>query len=43
VGVPFPSASHARSLLIATMGRGHGEDDYASVIEAAEGLAGWRL
>ena len=42
-GVPFPSASHARSLLIATMGRGHGEDDYASLIEAAEGLAGWRL
>ena len=42
-GVPFPSASHARSLLVATMGRGHGEDDYASMIEAAEGLAGRRL
>jgi 3-hydroxyisobutyrate dehydrogenase len=42
-GVPFPSAAHARSLLVATMGRGHGEDDYASMIEAAEGLAGWRL
>ncbi len=42
-GVPFPSAGHARSLLVAAMGRGHGEDDYAAIIEAAEGLAGWRL
>jgi 3-hydroxyisobutyrate dehydrogenase len=42
-GVPFPSAAHARSLLVATMGRGHGEEDYAAMIEAAEGLAGWRL
>ncbi len=42
-GVPFPSAAHARSLLVATMGRGHGEHDYAAMIEAAEGLAGWRL
>jgi 3-hydroxyisobutyrate dehydrogenase len=42
-GVPFPSAAHARGLLIATMGRGHGEQDYAAMIEAAEGLAGWRL
>jgi 3-hydroxyisobutyrate dehydrogenase-like beta-hydroxyacid dehydrogenase len=42
-GVPFPSAAHARNLLVATMGRGHGEEDYAAIIEAAEGLAGWRL
>jgi len=42
-GVPFPSAAHARDLLVATMGRCHGEDDYASMIEAAEGLAGRRL
>jgi 3-hydroxyisobutyrate dehydrogenase-like beta-hydroxyacid dehydrogenase len=42
-GVPFPSAGHARNLLVATMGRGHGDDDYAALIEAAEGLAGWRL
>ncbi len=42
-GVPFPSAAHARGLLVATMGRGHGEQDYAAIIEAAEGLAGWRL
>ena len=42
-GVPFPSAGHARDLLSATMGRGRGEEDYAAMIEAAEGLAGRRL
>lgn len=42
-GVPFPAAAHARDLLTATLGRGHGEDDYAAVIEAAEGLAGRRI
>jgi 3-hydroxyisobutyrate dehydrogenase-like beta-hydroxyacid dehydrogenase len=42
-GMPFPSAGHARDLLAATMGRGHGEHDYAAMIEAAEGLAGRRL
>jgi hypothetical protein len=30
-------------MLAATMGRGHGADDYAALIEAAEGLAGRRL
>jgi len=43
VGVPFPAAAHARDLLTATMGRGHADDDYAALIEAAEGLAGRRL
>ncbi len=42
-GIPFPAAAHARDLLAATMGRGHGADDYAAMIESAEGLAGWRL
>jgi len=42
-GTPFPSAEHARDLLTATMGRGLGEQDYAAIIEAAEGLAGRRL
>jgi 3-hydroxyisobutyrate dehydrogenase-like beta-hydroxyacid dehydrogenase len=42
-GMPFPGASHARDLLSATIGRGHAEDDYAAMIEAAEGLAGRRL
>ncbi len=42
-GVPFPAAAHARDLLTATIGRGHGEQDYAALIEAAEGLAGRTL
>jgi 3-hydroxyisobutyrate dehydrogenase-like beta-hydroxyacid dehydrogenase len=42
-GIPFPAAAHARDLLAATMGRGHGAEDYASMIEAAEGLAGRQL
>jgi len=42
-GVPFAAAGHARDLLSAAMGRGLGERDYASIIEAAEGLAGRRL
>ena len=42
-GIPFPAAAHARDLLTATMGRGYGEDDYAALIESAEGLAGRRL
>jgi 3-hydroxyisobutyrate dehydrogenase-like beta-hydroxyacid dehydrogenase len=39
-GVPFPAAAHARDLLTGAMARGHADDDYASIIEAAEGLAG---
>ncbi len=42
-GVPFPAAGHARDLLTAAEGRGHAEQDYASIIEAVEGLAGRRL
>lgn len=42
-GVPFPAAAHACDLLSATVGRGHGADDYAAMIEAAESLAGRRL
>jgi 3-hydroxyisobutyrate dehydrogenase-like beta-hydroxyacid dehydrogenase len=42
-GVPFPAAGHARGLLAATAGRGLGEQDYAALIEAVEGLAGRRL
>jgi 3-hydroxyisobutyrate dehydrogenase-like beta-hydroxyacid dehydrogenase len=42
-GIPFPAAAHARDLLTATMGRGHGADDYSALIESAEGLAGRRL
>jgi 3-hydroxyisobutyrate dehydrogenase-like beta-hydroxyacid dehydrogenase len=42
-GVPFPTAAHALDLLCAAVGRGRGEQDYASIIEAAEGFAGRRL
>lgn len=42
-GVPFSAAALARDMLAATMGRGYGEQDYASIIEAAEGFAGRRL
>ena len=42
-GVPFPAAADAREVLVATVGRGLGEADYAAVIEALEGLAGLRL
>jgi 3-hydroxyisobutyrate dehydrogenase-like beta-hydroxyacid dehydrogenase len=42
-GVPFPAASDAREILVATVGRGLGEEDYAAVIETLEGLAGLRL
>jgi 3-hydroxyisobutyrate dehydrogenase len=42
-GIPFPSAAHARDLLTATMARGYGEQDYAALIEAAEGFAATRL
>ena len=42
-GVPFPAASHARDLLSATMARGYGDQDFAAIIEAAEGLAGRTL
>ena len=42
-GVPFPAADHAREVLTAAVGRGHGEDDYAALIEAVEGFAGRSL
>ena len=42
-GVPFPAAAHARDVLVATVGRGYGEEDYAAIIEAIEGFAGRRL
>jgi 3-hydroxyisobutyrate dehydrogenase-like beta-hydroxyacid dehydrogenase len=42
-GVPFPAAAHARDVLAATIARGRAEQDYAAMIEAAEGFAGRRL
>lgn len=42
-GVPFPTAAHAHDLLAAALEGGYGEDDYAAIVEAAEGRAGRRL
>ncbi len=42
-GIPFTGPAHARQMLAAAVGRGHGADDYAAVVEALEGLAGERL
>ncbi len=42
-GVPFPAAAHARDVLVAAMARGHGDDDFAALVEPLEGLAGARL
>ena len=42
-GVPFPAAAEVREILDAAAGRGHGQDDFAALIEALEGLAGRRL
>jgi 3-hydroxyisobutyrate dehydrogenase-like beta-hydroxyacid dehydrogenase len=43
LGVPFPSAAYAREILNAGMGMGHGNDDFAAMIEPLEGAAGERL
>src|SRR3954451_5547500 len=42
-GTPFPAASAARDALVAAMARGKGDDDFAAILEASEGLAGRRL
>ncbi len=43
VGAPFAFAAATREILTAAMGRGHGEDDFAALIEVLEGAAGVRL
>lgn len=42
-GVPFPAAATTREVLTAAVGRGHGQADFAAVIEVLEGLAGVHL
>lgn len=42
-GVPFPAAAAARELYTAALGRGLGDQDFAAVLEAVEGLAGTEL
>jgi 3-hydroxyisobutyrate dehydrogenase-like beta-hydroxyacid dehydrogenase len=42
-GVPFPAASAARDALVAAVGRGYAEADFAALLEAFEGMAGLRV
>jgi 3-hydroxyisobutyrate dehydrogenase-like beta-hydroxyacid dehydrogenase len=42
-GAPFPAAAQARELYNAAAGRGLADQDFAAVLEAAEGLAGIRI
>jgi 3-hydroxyisobutyrate dehydrogenase-like beta-hydroxyacid dehydrogenase len=42
-GAPFPYAALTREVLSAAAGRGHGEHDFAALIEVLEGEAGFRL
>jgi 3-hydroxyisobutyrate dehydrogenase len=43
LGVPFPSAAYTREVLVAAMGLGHADDDFAAMIEPLEGAAGTKL
>jgi 3-hydroxyisobutyrate dehydrogenase-like beta-hydroxyacid dehydrogenase len=43
LGVPFPSAAFTRELLVAAMGLGHADDDFAALIDPLEGAAGCKL
>ena len=42
-GMPFPAAAHARDLLAATVGRGHGEEDYAAISRPPRASPGGEL
>ena len=41
--MPFGYAALTHQILTAALGRGHGEDDFAALIEPLEGEAGTRL
>jgi 3-hydroxyisobutyrate dehydrogenase-like beta-hydroxyacid dehydrogenase len=41
--VAFPAASRARDVLVAALARGHGDDDFAALVEALEAFASTRL
>ncbi len=43
VGAPFPSAALTREILSAAAGRGHGDDDFAALIEVLEAAASTKL
>jgi 3-hydroxyisobutyrate dehydrogenase len=42
-GAPFPAAADAAELYTAALARGLGDQDFAAVLEAVEGLAATRL
>jgi 3-hydroxyisobutyrate dehydrogenase-like beta-hydroxyacid dehydrogenase len=42
-GVPFPAANAARDALVAAVGRGFADQDFAAIIETYEGFAGLRI
>ena len=42
-GVPFEGAARVREALVAAVARGHGADDFASLLEVVEAAAGRRL
>jgi 3-hydroxyisobutyrate dehydrogenase-like beta-hydroxyacid dehydrogenase len=42
-GAPFPAAAVTREILSAAAGMGHGEADFAALIEVLEGAAGTKL
>jgi 3-hydroxyisobutyrate dehydrogenase-like beta-hydroxyacid dehydrogenase len=42
-GIPFPAANAARDALTAAVGRGYADQDFASIVEVYEGLAGLRI
>jgi 3-hydroxyisobutyrate dehydrogenase len=41
--VPFAAAARARDVLVAALAHGHGDDDFAAMVEALEGFAASRL
>jgi 3-hydroxyisobutyrate dehydrogenase-like beta-hydroxyacid dehydrogenase len=41
--VPFAAAARARDVLVAALARGHGDDDFAALIEALEGFANAKI
>jgi 3-hydroxyisobutyrate dehydrogenase-like beta-hydroxyacid dehydrogenase len=41
--VPFAAAARARDVLVAALARGHGNDDFAALIEALEGFANTKI
>lgn len=43
IGAPFPYAALTREILTAANGQGHGDDDFAALIEVLEAAAGIRL